>query len=99
MFEGYGELQHFGEDNFYVVPMKAIGFRPCVRSASFKKFGKLAISNPYDDGTYAGYWWDKVAHKRLPKKPRALKMGFGTEESYKDRFDYYYYLHKDYYDN
>ena len=85
----YKELKSIGEDNFYVVPMKTIGFRPCVRPVNFRKHGKLVLESPDDDGFYAGYWWDTNKNMQLPQKPDPIN----------DTYEYYYYLHKDYYDS
>jgi len=92
----YGELQHFGEDNFYAVPMKVLGFPRCRRSVSFKKNGRYTIKHPRQTRDYEGYWWDRYTHSRMDKIPPLIEANYKNEEY---RYEYYYYLNNDYYDN
>jgi hypothetical protein len=93
--KNYEGLKHIGDDNFYVVPMKAIGFRPCVRQTMFRKHGKLEPwlkkldDDEVTDGYYKpdGYWWDTRTHTNM-SRPRQVN----------DSYEYYYFLHKDYQD-
>ena len=59
-------LDTIGEDNFYVVPIKTVGFRPCQRHVPFIRSGKIIIKMDDEEKDYEmGYWWDKVKYQKL----------------------------------
>jgi len=76
-------LKNIGQDSFHIVPMRTIGFRPCVPRVPFRKHGKLVIPDPGSNSEYySGYWWDKDANEQAEEAP----------EEASDKDEYYYYL-------
>ena len=93
-------LDQIGEDNFYIVPIKTIGFRPCKKHVPFIRSGKIIVKDPEEEDYYLGYWWDKEKNQQLAKgsKPKTWANRTGVWGDYRD-YEYYYYLHENYHDN
>ena len=93
-------LEKIGEDNFYIVPIKTIGFRPCKKHVPFIRSGKMIVKDPDDEGLYQGYWRDKEKNMQLPSgtKPEENISRTAVWGDYRD-YEYYYYLHYNYHDN
>ena len=87
-------LKDLGEDTFYAVPMKSIGFRPCSQKVPFRKNGKLVISDPVNGDYYEGYWWNVEESKQIHEQPNKNEDG-----EYKEGYEYYYYLSENYHDS
>ena len=98
----WGILNRIGDDNFYAVPIKSIGFRDCTRRVPFIRSGKLIVNNPEDEDDDSskyvrGYWWNKKTNTRLPNTTKPLTNNTGVWGNYRD-YEYYYYLHQNYKD-
>ena len=91
-------LDTINEDNFYVVPMKVIGFRPCQKHVPFMRSGKMIVMDPQEEDHYIGYWWDKENERQLPAGKTPLSNNTGVWGDYRD-YEYYYNLHQNYVDN
>ena len=92
--DDWNSLEELGEDTFYAVPMKTIGFRPCSQKVPFIKHGKMIVSEPKDEEYYEGYWWNENESKQIHTKPEK-----NAKEEYKEGYEYYYYLSENYHDN
>ena len=90
----WDSLKELGEDTFYAVPMKTIGFRPCSQKVPFIKRGKMILSEPKDEEYYEGYWWNENESKQVHEQPEKDANG-----EYKEGYEYYYYLSENYHDN
>ena len=92
-------LDTIGEDNFYVVPIKTVGFRPCQRHVPFIRSGKIIIKMDDEEKDYEmGYWWDKVKYQKLPAGETPKPNNTGVWGDYRD-YEYYYNMHQNYLDN
>ena len=92
--DDWNSLEDLGEDTFYAVPMKTIGFRPCSQKVPFIKHGKMIVSEPKDEEYYEGYWWNENESKQIHTKPDK-----NAKEEYKEGYEYYYYLSENYHDS
>ena len=79
-------LKNIGNDNFHIVPIRTIGFRPCVPRVPFKEHGKIVLQDPNAPEDYVGYWYDRNTSEHLKEQPERLNM----------YHEYYYYLNPNY---
>ena len=87
-------LKHIGEDTFHVVPIRTIGFRPCVPHVPFKKHGKIVVTDPHAPDYYVGYWWDPNLNNGQGGRTELKTQGGKPFEE----DEYYYYLNPHYED-